>query len=137
MSPSGCEVHRTAVWSLLSGLLAAEGQIYYPHDFRVGQSIDVWGRKLVIYDCYSMEEGTPRNGEPEDEFRRLVIAYYLADDEEVLGHCLLRGLKDLATTMGIHLVDHEVVTLLRHFGVAGGGGQPPRIVGPLALRAAQ
>eukprot|EP00435_Cladocopium_sp_Y103_P047263 s3717_g13.t2 len=33
------------------GLLAAEGQIYYPHDFRVGQSINVWGRKLVIYDC--------------------------------------------------------------------------------------
>lgn len=50
---------------------------------------------------------------------------------------LRRGLKDLAGTMGIHLVDHEVVTLLRHFGVAGEGGQPPRIVGPLALRAAQ
>ena len=33
------------------GLLAAEGQIYYPADFRVGGSIDVWGRKLVIYDC--------------------------------------------------------------------------------------
>ena len=33
------------------GLLAAEGQIYYPADFRVGGSINVWGRKLVIYDC--------------------------------------------------------------------------------------
>ena len=25
--------------------------------------------------------GSSRNGEPEDELRRLVIAYYLADDE--------------------------------------------------------
>lgn len=40
---------------LLEGLLAAEGQIYYPHDFRVGQSINVWGRKLVIYDCRSAD----------------------------------------------------------------------------------
>lgn len=283
------------------GLLAAEGQIYYPHDFRVGQSINVWGRKLVIYDCddatqkfykqymdIDQREGcldvsekpvthlklTPPphngvgreedslincsmiqpkppkvdleklmlytgeimrfecemvNGEPEDEMRRLVIAYYLADDEVAVfeepvrnsghmggrfsekrriknpatgeyfklsdlfvgqtvviaaqplritradEHCLQyleahpeefpyaspvacarrilplasepemqdeKGvepdrLKDLAAAAGVYLVDHEVVTLLRHFGVAGGDNQPPRVLGPLALQCAQ
>ena len=47
------------------------------------------------------------------------------------------GLKDLAAAAGVYLVDHEVVTLLRHFGVAGGDNQPPRVLGPLALQCAQ
>lgn len=281
------------------GLLAAEGQIYYPHDFRVGESINVWGRKLVIYDCddatqkfykkymdidqrkgcldvsekpvthakltppphsgVGREEDSlincqmiqpkpPKvnleklmlytgevmrfecemvNGEPEDELRRLVIAYYLADDEVAVfeepvrnsghmggrfsekrriknpatgeyfkltdlfvgqtvviaaqplritradEHCLQyleahpeefpyaspvacahrimplkdepemqdekgiepERLKDLAAKSGIYLVDHELVTLLRHFGLPPvNEAAPPRIVGPLALQ---
>lgn len=46
-----------------------------------------------------------------------------------------RGLKDLAAKSGIYLVDHELVTLLRHFGLPPvNDTAPPRIVCPLALQ---
>ncbi|CAJ1329887.1 unnamed protein product [Effrenium voratum] len=283
------------------GLLAAEGQIYYPEDLRVGDVMHVWGRKLVLYDCDDATEkfyreyleidqkegkldvsekplthlkllppphtGVGReedslincqmvqpkppkkdleklmvytgevlrfecrmmNGEPEDELRRLVIAYYPADDEVAVfevtvrnsGHmggkfadkrriknpdtgayfkltdlfvgqvvtiaaqpllitradehclqylearasefpyadcraCALRvavlanqpemraeeglepeRLKELAQQAGVHLVDHEVVTLLRSFGVAAETEDgSPRIIGPEVLKCA-
>ncbi|CAE7443355.1 efhc2 [Symbiodinium natans] len=275
------------------GMLAAEGQIYFPRDLMVGQSIDVWGRKLVLWDC---DEATQKfykeymgidqwkvthlklkppphtgvgreedslincqmvqpkppkkdlerlmiytgevlrfecnmvNGEPEDELRKLVIAYYPADGDVAVfeapvrnsghmggkfadkrkiknpdtgeyfkledffvgqtvtvaaqplqivradEHCLqylearprefpfadpvacaqrvapLAGepemqdpqgleperLKELAASHGICLIDHEVVTLLRHFGIAGESDDaPPRILGPELLAGAK
>lgn len=33
------------------GMLQAEGNVYMPDDFMVGDSINVWGRKIVVYDC--------------------------------------------------------------------------------------
>jgi len=295
------QLSKTTQVLAVPGLLAAEGQIYYPQDFRVGASINVWGRKLVIYDCddatqkfykeyldidqrkgcidvsekpvthlkltpvphtgVGREEDSlincqmiqpkpPKvdlerlmlyhgeilrfeckmmNGEPEDELRRLVIAYYLADDEVAVfevpvrnsghmggrfsekrrmknpdtgeyfkigdlfvgqtvtiaaqplqitradEHCLQyleahpdefpyaspvacarrllplaadpevqdeRGieperLKELAAKAGVSLIDHELVTLLRHFGVPPESeDQQPRIIGPHALECA-
>jgi len=284
------------------GMLSAEGQIYYPKDLIVGQSINVWGRKLVLYDCdeatkkfykeylrIDQAQGTidvsekpithtkllppphtgvgreedslincqmvqpkpPKvdlerlmvyggevlrfeckmvNGEPEDELRTLVIAYYPADDDVAVfevpvrnsghmggkfadkrriknpdtgeyfkltdlfvgqtvtiaaqplhivradEHCLQylearprdfpyadpvacaqrvapladepemmdqggiepEQLKELAASKGIHLIDHEVVTLLRNFGVPGEAEDaPPRILGPEVLAGAK
>jgi len=283
------------------GMLAAEGQIYFPHDMIVGHSIDVWGRKLVIYDCdeatqkfYKQYMGIDQsqgridvsekpvthlklkppphtgvgreedslincqmvqpkppkidlerlmvytgevlrfeckmvNGEPEDELRKLVIAYYPADGDVAVfevpvrnsghmggkfadkrriknpdtgdyfkledffvgqtvtvaaqplqivradEHCLQylearpkefpyadpvacaqrvaclasepemqsaqgiepERLKELAASQGIYLIDHEVVTLLRNFGIAGeSDDEAPRILGPELLNGA-
>jgi len=33
------------------GMLSNDGGIYMPEDLRVGDSINVWGRKVVVYDC--------------------------------------------------------------------------------------
>jgi len=283
------------------GILSAESPLYLPEDLHVGQAIDVWGRKVVIYEvdeftqnfykeymgmdqmanridvsekpirhlklnppphngigkpedsivnCQMIQPKAPKvdlvklmvltgevlrfeckmmNGEPEDELRRLVIAYYPADDEMAVfeipvrnsGHmggkfsdkrkivnpdtgeyfkltdlfvgqtvtvaaqplqitradehalqflearpeefpwadpvaCSQRllplaevpamndpagihpdHLKQLAADAGVHIVDHEVITLLRNFGVEGASeDEPPKIIGNRILECA-
>eukprot|EP00930_Biecheleria_cincta_P026836 TRINITY_DN1886_c0_g1_i1.p1 TRINITY_DN1886_c0_g1~~TRINITY_DN1886_c0_g1_i1.p1 ORF type:complete len:637 (-),score=99.94 TRINITY_DN1886_c0_g1_i1:238-2109(-) len=146
-------LHKKNYTNAVPGMLAAEAPIYLPEDFKVGGSIDIWGRKLMLYECddftrkfyseylgFDQFEGTidvsekpvrhlklappphngigkeedslistqmiapkaPKqdlerlmvltgevlrfeckmvNGEPEDELRKFVIAFYPADDE--------------------------------------------------------
>lgn len=289
-------LHKRNDVNAVPAMLGADSPIYLPEDLKVGESIDVWGRKVVLYDCddftrkfyldylgidqfegridvsekpikhlklappphngIGKEEDSlistqmlrpkaPKidlgkmmtlsgevlrfeakmvNGEPEDECRRLVIAYYPADDEVAVfelaqrnsGHwggkfadkrrmknrdtgenfkledlfvgqlvtiaaqpllitradehclqyleerpeqfpfsdpysCALKlaqlsdepevlneagvhpdRLKELAASKGIPLVDHEIITLLRRFHVAGPDGSP-FVHGPSAL----
>jgi len=33
------------------GMLEPDPQVYMPEDLVVGEPIDVWGRKIVLYDC--------------------------------------------------------------------------------------
>mmetsp|Transcript_85968 Transcript_85968/g.248149 ORF Transcript_85968/g.248149 Transcript_85968/m.248149 type:complete len:619 (+) Transcript_85968:42-1898(+) len=33
------------------GMLSSDGGVYLPEDLHVGQAINVWGRKVVLYDC--------------------------------------------------------------------------------------
>eukprot|EP00443_Scrippsiella_acuminata_P044140 CAMPEP_0115201348 /NCGR_PEP_ID=MMETSP0270-20121206/17578_1 /TAXON_ID=71861 /ORGANISM="Scrippsiella trochoidea, Strain CCMP3099" /LENGTH=608 /DNA_ID=CAMNT_0002614755 /DNA_START=120 /DNA_END=1946 /DNA_ORIENTATION=- len=33
------------------GMLVSDGGLYMPEDFKVGDSISVWGRDVVLYDC--------------------------------------------------------------------------------------
>lgn len=49
------------------GMLATDGGVYMPEDLMVGDSIDVWGRKVMIYDC--------------DEFTQKFYQEYLGVDQ--------------------------------------------------------
>jgi EF-hand domain-containing protein 1 len=147
------QLHKSNVVNAVPAMLSAESSVYMPEDLKVGDSIDVWNRKVILYDCddftrkfyqdylgidqfegridvsekpvrhlklappphngigseedslISTQMIVPKapkvdlvkmmtmsgevlrfeckmvNGEPEDELRRLVIAFYPADDE--------------------------------------------------------
>eukprot|EP00930_Biecheleria_cincta_P026837 TRINITY_DN1886_c0_g2_i1.p1 TRINITY_DN1886_c0_g2~~TRINITY_DN1886_c0_g2_i1.p1 ORF type:complete len:646 (-),score=106.88 TRINITY_DN1886_c0_g2_i1:13-1881(-) len=289
-------LHKKNETNAVPGMLFAEAPLYLPEDFKVGGSIDVWGRKLMLYSCDDFTrkfykdylgidqfEGTidvsekpmrhiklnppphngigkeedslistqmiqpkaPKqdlerlmvltgevlrfeckmvNGEPEDELRKFVIAFYPADDETAVfeipvrnsghmagkfadkrriknpdtgdtfrlhdffvgqtvqiasqpflivradEHCLQYlearpeqfpyadpvacsrrlapladhpemkdpmgvepdRLKELAYEAGVPIVDHEVITLLRCFGIEA-DGETPKVLGPAVI----
>jgi hypothetical protein len=292
-------LHKKNETNAVPGMMVADAPIYLPDDFQVGGSIDVWGRKLMLYECDDFTrkfykdylgvdqfEGTidvsekpmrhvklnppphngigkeedsiistqmillkpPKqdlerlmvltgevlrfeckmvNGEPEDELRKFVIAFYPADDETAVfeipvrnsghmagkfadkrrinnpdtgdtfrchdffvgqtvhiaaqpflivradEHCLQYlearpeqfpyadplacsrrlaplanhpemndpmgiepdRLKALAYEAGVPIIDHEVITLLRRFGLEA-DGEAPKVLGPAVLEEA-
>lgn len=45
------KLFKTNILTAVPNMLKAEEELYLPEDFLLGQSINVWGRDVVLYDC--------------------------------------------------------------------------------------
>jgi hypothetical protein len=114
------------------------GEYFKLHELAIGKTLCIAAMPLVIIRA---DEHTlrylERNTEEFPSADPRYCAYQLAP---LQGHPELqdpRGiepdrLKDIASEQGIHVLDHEIITLLRNFNIATEGGAP-LISGPAVL----
>jgi hypothetical protein len=83
------------------GMMEQDDQMFLPEDFIIGQTIDVWGRKLVLYDCdpatrtfyekrLGLIQGTLDVSEPQPEQLQLEFPPHtgIGSEEDSLASCL-------------------------------------------------
>jgi len=116
------------------------GNYFQLHEFAVGNVVTIAGQPLHIIraDEHTLVylEKQPQEfpfSNPRVCARKLAP---LAREREMQGDVDPDRLSELATGAGIHVIDHEIITLLRHFG-SGDGGGAPQISGRRVLEAAQ
>jgi hypothetical protein len=111
-------------------------------DLFVGQTVTIASQPLQIIradeHCLQFLEARPEqfpHADPVACARRLAP---LANEPEMNDPQGIEPdrLKELAYEAGVPIVDHEVITLLRHFGMDSGDGSPPKILGAQLLASA-
>ncbi|CAJ1399600.1 unnamed protein product [Effrenium voratum] len=122
----------------------ATGEHFKLADLFVGQVITLAAQPLQIIRaderCLQFLEARPEEfpyADPVACSKRLLP---LADTAEMQDPAGIHPdhLKDLAAEAGIAMVDHEIITLLRSFGVPGEtGSDQPKVIGPKVLECAQ
>jgi hypothetical protein len=115
------------------------GNYFQLHEFAVGNVVTIAGQPLHIIraDEHTLVylERQPQDfpySDPRACARKLAS---LGGEREMQGDVDPDRLSELAASAGIHLIDHEIITLLRHFG-AGDGSGAPMISGRKVLAAA-
>jgi len=117
------------------------GDSFRLHDFFVGQTVQIASQPFLIIradeHCLQYLEARPDQfpyADPTACSRRLAP---LADHPELNDPMGIEPdrLKALAYEAGVPIIDHEVITLLRRFGLDA-DGESPRILGPAVLEVA-
>lgn len=115
------------------------GNYFQLHEFAVGNVVTIAGQPLHIIraDEHTLVylEKQPQEfpySDPRACARKLAS---LDGEREMQGDIDPDRLSELAASAGIHLIDHEIITLLRNFG-AGDGSGAPMISGRKVLEAA-
>jgi len=133
----------------MAGKFAAKKRIMNPdtgdgfrlHDFFVGTTVQICAQPFLIIradeHCLQYLEASPEQfpySDPVACSRRLAP---LADHPEMNDPMGVEPerLKELAYEAGVPIVDHEVITLLRRFGLEA-DGDSPKILGPAVLELA-
>merc|ERR1719410_1676130 len=117
------------------------GKYFELTDFFVGQTVTIASQPLRIVKadehCLQFMEARPEEfpmASPSACAKRLSC---LAGEGEMRDEAGIDPdrLKELAADHGVHVLDHEIITLLRHFNAGVAEGGTPLISGPRALQA--
>eukprot|EP00933_Yihiella_yeosuensis_P011229 TRINITY_DN11838_c0_g1_i1.p1 TRINITY_DN11838_c0_g1~~TRINITY_DN11838_c0_g1_i1.p1 ORF type:complete len:620 (-),score=118.11 TRINITY_DN11838_c0_g1_i1:483-2342(-) len=106
------------------------GKYFDIEDFYVGATVTIASQPLLLIradeHCLQFLEQRPEQFPFSDPFRAARQLAELADEPEMNNPNGLHPdrLKELAMNRGCHLVDHQVITLLRKFGREGPDGEP-------------